>query len=169
MTAGGLLLYLIVLLTNILPGFVETGRMCSTIYKQNRKLKQTLILEESMDAIRIEQDRLKSQLQTFVLNQHQDTQLSMIVDLISKTANEAKITVESMQPGAIEKQRGHLELPMSLSVSGTYHDLGKFVNQLEMTSPVIKIVQFDVAAKSIVSNTLHANIRLIVYYLEQVS
>ncbi len=62
-----------------------------------------------------------------------------IVSEITSVARRANLDIHIIEPQPIKKRRFHAILPITLRVTGSYHQLGRFVSKLESSEKFIKV------------------------------
>ena len=67
-----------------------------------------------------------------------------LLDDISKTGIANGLTFVLFKPGQEKKQRFYAELPIEISVIGNYHQLGKFVSEIEGLDRIVTLNDFSI-------------------------
>jgi Tfp pilus assembly protein PilO len=66
--------------------------------------------------------------------------MNSVVSNLQTIARDSSVTIVSLKPQAEKTVADHIRYPYDLTVSGTYHKIGKFVSKLE-SSPDIYMVE----------------------------
>lgn len=166
-TIAGLscLFFVYVLISHIIPLCGEVLDIHKTIEKNRQKIDQVKDWQTMYDQLEGRKKHLKKQIEQFVFSQKQDTHLSRILTFLSKSAKETGVRIQTIKPQEIKKAKTHIELPIQLTLTTRFHQLAHFVNTIETSEPVIKLESVKITAKKMISNLLHVEMTLAVYYL----
>jgi len=157
----------LIIFFRITPDVMKIIEIQKQLHKSKLRIREAIRVEQNLGQIEQRQQEIKKQIENTVFDENQETQLSTILQQISRAASAEEVRVERMKPGVVERKPTHVELPLELDVSCRYHPIGRFLNRLETSQPVMKVKTVAIQAESIVSSRLDARIHVLVFYLEQ--
>lgn len=160
------LLFIIIIVCHLLPFGLEIGQINRTIQENNKRIHQARNWKGTFRQLKAQKKHLEKRVEQFVTSQKQDTQLSAMIVFLSESARESGVRISTIKPLEIEQKKQHAELPVELTLSTTYHRLGKFINVIETSDQVIKIRYLKIASPSLASNQLQVDMILHYYFLE---
>lgn len=163
---GGLCL---ILVFRILPDTLSVIRKYSALSDHEALIQEAVSIEQHMDQYETEKEKLDDQLEHMVLSQDREAQLSTILNKVSHVAGETRALIQRIKADEVIQMESHSELPIEIVIQSEFHPLGRFLNRLETGQPVIKVQSVDMQSESMVSQTLHSRIRVVVLYLERSS
>ena len=71
-----------------------------------------------------------------------NTEITWIVDEISKLSKDSGIELLSLEPQAIEDRGSYYRLPLELDIKCSYHQLGNFLSKIENSPKFIRLDNF---------------------------
>ncbi len=160
------LLFVVVIVSHLLPFGLEINKIYSTIRQNNHRIRQAQNWKGTFRQLKAQQMYLEKRVEQFVISQKQDTQLSSVIAFLSESANESGVRISTIKPHEIEKKKQHAELPIELTLTTTYHKLGQFINIIETSNQVIKIRYLKIESRNLSSNQLKVDMVLHYYFLE---
>ena len=155
------MLLLIVLI--ILPLLVGTIRAFGEIGYHRERLALVGENREKREVLRLEQQQLDSLYLSLNLHVTREQQFSDILDKINRFAKEAMVGVISLQPKEREKHGWYEKQPVELYLEGTFHGIGKFVNNVEKMKHIIGVERLAVGAVNMLSTKVKASVMINVY------
>jgi type IV pilus assembly protein PilO len=72
-----------------------------------------------------------------------------VADLLTRIqtlATQSNLTIKGFKPGAVTTKQLHAEWPITLELSGTYHDLGAFFDKVSKVPRIININDIEIKA-----------------------
>ncbi len=87
---------------------------------------------------------------------------SWLVDKVSRAANEAGLTIVSLNPRPLSDAGAFIYVGLSLSASGTYHQLGDFIGRLENSREFIRIEKLSFKKSE---QALKADVQIASYFI----
>jgi Tfp pilus assembly protein PilO len=165
--AVGGLFFFIIFIDHVIPSVGEIMETHRTIQGHRRKIRQVDDWQANYDQLSSRKHDLTERIDQFIFNRRQDTHLSQILTFLSQCAKERRVYILRITPLEIEKAKRHVEVPIRLHLTARFHDLGRFINTIETSTPIIKIDRISIIAESMASHILEVDMTLCVYYLGQ--
>jgi len=159
------LFFLYVFISHIIPLYREIDYTKRTIRSNQQRVAQTQDYQISYDRLLEGNKQIQNQIEQLVFSQKQDAQLSATINFLSQSAQAKSIELSSIVPQEAVQIIQHIELPIELKMTTQFHRLGRFINAVETSEPVIKIEAITIRVQSMTSTLLNAEMTLIVYYL----
>ncbi len=161
----GSLFFFYILIIQIVPLYREIQNTRRTIQNNQQRVTQTQDYQISYDRLLENNKRIQNQIEQLVFSQKQDAQLSTTIEFLSRSAKAKGIDLSSIKPQEAIQTKQRIEFPIELSMTTQFHRLGRFINTLETSEPVIQIKALKIRAQSMTSTLLNGEMTLIVYYL----
>jgi type IV pilus assembly protein PilO len=111
----------------------EVSRGIATAKKLPEFRKQVTVLEAQLDRLRA------------VLPEEQD-----VADLLRRVqamATQSNLTIRGFSPAAVTRKEMHAEWPIGLKLSGSYHDLGTFLERVSKFPRIINVGAMHIMAR----------------------
>lgn len=160
------LLFMIIVVSHLIPFGLEIGKINRTIQQNNDRIRQAQNWKGTFRQLKAQKKYLEKRVEQFVTSQKQDARLSSMIVFLSQSANQCDVHITTIKPREIEKKEQHTELPIELTLTTTYHKLGRFINRIETSDQVIKIKYLKITSQNLTSNQLQVEMVLHFYFLE---
>ena len=113
------------------------------LIKEEESLKEKFVVESRQAA---NKDKFESQLEEIqesfgvLLKKLPETiEVDRLIGNINSAAFENRVQIKELSPGKMVNKEFYNELPLSVSFSGTYHNIGRFISQLSNLTQIITI------------------------------
>ena len=120
---------------------------------------------QQSDSFQIQIKRLKEQLQKLGYKIPIKEEVSQVLDGISRLANQNKIRIDQMIPGKgvqeilqKDSEGKYYVFPISVEASGGYHDIGRFIDQIEKDEIFKSVANLTMEASA--KDPMHQTARL---------
>lgn len=121
--------------------------------RQETQLRQELEQKQrkaaSLDAIRQQLQEMRGMLQSLLRQLPSKTEMPDLLVDISQTALAAGIETELFEPRAEEVQDFYAEQPISIRMTGQYHQFGEFVSGVASLARVVILTMQDISLQPI--------------------
>ena len=138
----------------------KVNRIQKALAEADRLIANTVSLKEEIATLKEEVGCYESQLPT-------EKEIPVILDHLSELSSQEKVTIVSIKelgvrqdPEAEGEEQVYHEIPIAIEMKSGYHQLSKFVNQIENSDRLMKIN--DVEIKSDLENLSEHNIQIVI-------
>ncbi|MCK5215093.1 MAG: type 4a pilus biogenesis protein PilO [Candidatus Omnitrophica bacterium] len=143
------------------------GTLNPKISERSQELKTTQNNVERMPQYKKEAGRIESELARASRRIKTKEEIPLVLKDISRIANIHSVRIEevfqdtSLDNPILENSEGkYYILPVEIQARSSYHDFGRFLNQLENEGAIMNIPEFKIAASS--GETAKHSIRLVI-------
>lgn len=161
------LLFLIVIFEEIVPTIKEISEMQQSTQAIREKISRAATWHLSSEQVSHRIDSLQAQIETLVLSQDQEMQISRILKFLHQASKKNNVRIITIKPQESRTFTGHVELPLELELRSRYHDLGRFLNAVETATIIAKVEYLHTQSEKMTSTQLAVALKLVIYYLEQ--
>jgi type IV pilus assembly protein PilO len=89
-----------------------------------------------------------------------------LLRIVTKTAQKYQLKISNITPGAVSSQPNYNEIPFQMTIQGTYHALGYFLNEIGQEARILSVKNINYTGtppSKENSNTISVNCTLIAY------
>ena len=97
-----------------------------------------------------------------------DQNTTGVVQLLTQTARPARLHIKSLRPLDVEREGQFENIGFSLSLTSGFHELGVYVNSLEMSGMSIDIRKIELSVRSIHASLVEADIEGVAHVVPNV-
>lgn len=151
----------------IIPEFQQTLHLYSTLQEKKAEIASVQNWQHRLNRLNEQREKLEEYLSKIFLNLPEDDQMSTIIDQVFKEAESGDVKVIQMRPDERIQHESYLEIPISLQVKGSYHEIGGFVNRIEQSRYLMKVERVNIKSEDIPNKPLNAHIGLKVIILKR--
>ena len=90
---------------------------------------------------------LEGRLETLRAVLPEEKDLADMLRRLQTTASQSSLTIKNFKPGVLVAKQLHSELPMTLELEGTYHNLAMFFDKVGKFTRIVNISNVDVRGK----------------------
>ncbi len=139
---AGLFAYLV-----YLPGEKVISNLNADIQKNDSEISKSLLMESKLPELKAENVTLQQELKLATDKLPSPSEGAGVPDALKKAAMDSGLTVKSVQPGTNNTGPGglYIETPVNVQVEGDYHDLGKFMAQLDNMTRMLTVSELDIS------------------------
>ena len=103
---------------------------------------------KNLDALRKQRDEAQASFGALLRQLPVDTEVPGLLEDITNAALESNLKIESVDLQEERPAEFYIELPISIKVEGSYHDLGAFVSSVANLSRIVTLHDFSIVPKS---------------------
>ncbi|HET6514734.1 MAG TPA: type 4a pilus biogenesis protein PilO [Thermodesulfovibrionales bacterium] len=131
----------------ILPKYKEIQRLRGEITQQENEIAKDQAKSAKLSTLKLENEKLKRRLEELKLQLPEEREVSGLLKQVSDLGIKSGLKIVSWKP---EQKRDHLsgiiyEIPVSVELSGTYHNLGIFFSSLTKLSRIVNIADIKIS------------------------
>ena len=127
---------------------VEFGRETAKEKELKGQFEQKAFEAKNLDALRKQRDEAQASFGTLLRQLPVDTEVPGLLEDITNAALESNLKIESVDLQEEHPAEFYIELPISIKVEGSYHDLGAFVSSVANLSRIVTLHDFTIAPKA---------------------
>jgi type IV pilus assembly protein PilO len=131
----------VVILLLVMPKQKEIKALDAKIDEQNNQIAVSQAKGAKLDLLIKENERLLGSLNKLKEQLPEEKEISSLLKQVSDLAIAAGLEMKSWKPGARKNHPSGIvyEIPVSVSVVGTFHDLGNFLGSLTKLNRIVNI------------------------------
>jgi len=136
----------------VLPKQKEIKSLEVKIDDQNNKIATNQAKAAKLETLKQENERLLSRLNELKEQLPEEKEISSLLKQISDLSIAAGLDIKSWKPGQkkIHPSGIVLEIPIAVTVSGTYHDFAAFLSSLTKLNRIVNITNIQIASSQLV-------------------
>jgi len=164
---AGIIIILILFVIVDLPLAGVFFQKARRTYQMNKKYNSSEILEEEIEkekSLNASIMEVVSHLQSGKINQKK---LTPVMELLDQSARDNKVSLTSVSSSLEIEDEEYIKIPFELELEGEYHNIAKFINQLENNPYPLRIESLDMSTKDYISYNLRANLKANLYLIRQ--
>lgn len=135
-----------IILTVLIP---KTGRiidMYDHIQAQQTKIHSADNWQAKLETYNRQQQKLEKFFSKLFVSVPHNDEMSAIVELVFSRARKAAARIQRMSPQDPKEHEGFTEIPLSIQAEGRFHQILKFVNELEQANHLVRLSRLSMAA-----------------------
>jgi type IV pilus assembly protein PilO len=101
----------------------------------------------NLDAYREQMVKMDNTFQSLLSRLPTDTEVPGLLEDIDTRGSESGLTIEEIKPEPERTAEYYIELPISIQVSGGYHDLGSFVSGIAGMPRIVTLHDYSITTK----------------------
>ncbi len=146
--APSLVLTLVVVIFLIMPKHKEMKALDSKIDNQNNQIATSQAKGARLDVLVKENERLLKRLDELREQLPEEKEISNLLKQVSDICTESGLDMLSWRPGQKAKHASGIvyEIPVSVTVTGTYHDFGKFLSNLTKLNRIVNVKNIQIGS-----------------------
>ena len=102
----------------------------------------------NLDQYRAQKEEMEASFGAMLRQLPSDTEVPGLLEDITLTALDNELTIESIDLQQERKAEFYIELPITITVEGDYHDLGAFVSGVANLSRIVTLHDFNIAPQA---------------------
>ena len=123
------------------------GREKSKEVDLKSQYEQKAYEAKNLDALRKQRDEAQASFGALLRQLPIDTEVPGLLEDITNAALESNLKIESVDLQEEHPAEFYIELPISIKVEGSYHDLGAFVSSVANLSRIVTLHDFSIVPK----------------------
>lgn len=124
-----------------MPKTKEVKMLNADISKQENEIAKNKTMAAKLDILKIENDKLIKELKELQEKLPEEESVSTLIQQLSEIAVRADIDILTWKPEAKKAHPSGIveEIPFSLTLAGTYHNLGSFFSNLTRLNRIVNV------------------------------
>ena len=124
-----------------MPKTKEVKMLNADISKQENEIAKNKTMAAKLDILKIENDKLIKELKELQEKLPEEEGISTLIQQLSEMAVKADIDILTWKPEAKKAHPSGIveEIPFSLTLAGTYHNLGSFFSNLTRLNRIVNV------------------------------
>ena len=124
-----------------MPKTKEVKMLNADISKQENEIATNKTKAAKLDILKIENDKLTKELKELQAKLPEEEGISTLIQQLSEMAVKADIDILTWKPEAKKAHPSGIveEIPFSLTLAGTYHNLGSFFSNLTRLNRIVNV------------------------------
>ncbi len=122
----------------------EAGKLKVERTKLETSVKSAQMMVGNLDKIRKERETLEVQLREISKRLPSERESAEVLRSVESLAGKSGLTLAAIKRRAVRTQELYAELPMEVGVSGGYHELVRFADQLSQLDRLVTLSEFQV-------------------------
>jgi type IV pilus assembly protein PilO len=150
-----LIIALVVVILVIMPKHKEIQALNSKIDDQNNQIATSQAKGARLDVLIKENEQLLKRLNELKEQLPEEKEISNLLKQVSDICTESGLDMKSWRPGQRKKHPSGIvyEIPVSVAVTGTYHDFGKFLGNLTKLNRIVNVKNIQMGSPRMVGGT----------------
>jgi type IV pilus assembly protein PilO len=139
------LVVVLVVFLAIMPKKEEIDKLTQEIQKQEKELAKSQSMAARLEELKIENEKLKQKLKELEEQLPEEYEISSLLKQVSDLGIEAGLEILTWKPAAkrMHPSKVVYEVPVSVSLRGSYHDLGAFFSSLTRLQRIVNITNIS--------------------------
>ena len=141
------LLALVIIILVIMPKQKEVKALDAKIDNQNNEIAASQAKAAKLDILKRENERLVARINELKEQLPEEKEISSLLKQVSDLGTAAGLEIKSWKPGQKTTHPSNIvyEIPVSVDVAGTYHNLGYFLSSLTKLNRIVNISDMKMA------------------------
>jgi type IV pilus assembly protein PilO len=143
----------------IMPKHKEIKALEAKIDTQNNEIATSQAKVAKLDILKQENERLINRINELKEQLPEEKEISSLLKQVSDLGIAAGLSIKSWKPGAKTTHPSGIvyEIPVSVDVEGTYHNLGYFLSSLTRLNRIVNISNMKLSGPRLVKNDVLLN------------
>jgi type IV pilus assembly protein PilO len=139
--APAVLIVALALVLLILPQFEEREKLAKELDQQRKAIDDAKLKTARLDQLIADNTRLKKKLDDLQYQLPQENEVSTLLRMASERGIESGLIINSWKPGnrTVHSSKDVYEIPVDVTMLGSYHNLGKFYSELTKLSRIVNL------------------------------
>ncbi|GAC1388234.1 MAG: type 4a pilus biogenesis protein PilO [Marmoricola sp.] len=153
-----------VLLITGLNWYFEISPLQETIVQreaEHQKLENDLIQKQSiannLAQFRHEKEILERKLAQALTELPNEANIDDLIRSISEVGNKSGLIINTIEPQAEQKQSFYASIPVVMSVTGNYHEIGVFLDSLSKLARIVNVTNIKMGSPKLLNEKLVVN------------
>lgn len=144
------------------PVAEELSTVNEEIDQQKLQIAEKVGIAANLDKFEAEVARLDSELQRALRELPDKREIDRLLDRISDKARDAGLDIQLFQPQGERLQEFYAEVPVSLEVQGTFHELASFFDEVAHLSRVVNVEDFTMKEPKVTNDGVELQTTVVV-------
>ncbi|GAC1599764.1 MAG: type 4a pilus biogenesis protein PilO [Myxococcales bacterium] len=144
--------------------YFEIGPLQETIAQreaEHQKLENDLIQKQSiannLAQFRREKEILERKLAQALTELPNEANIDDLIRSISEVGNKSGLIINTIEPQAEQKQSFYASIPVVMSVTGNYHEIGVFLDSLSKLARIVNVTNIKMGGAKLLNEKLVVN------------
>lgn len=149
------ILSLVVIILIVMPKQKEIKALDKKIDEQNNQIASSQAKAAKLDILIRENERLLNRLNELKEQLPEEKEISSLLKQVSDLCIASGLEMKSWRPGAKKTHPSGIvyEIPVSVIVSGTYHDFGSFLSSLTRLNRIVNVTNIQVGTPQLIKGS----------------
>jgi len=149
------ILSLVVIIVIVAPKQKEIKALDKKIDEQNNQIASSQAKAAKLDILIRENERLLNRLNELKEQLPEEKEISSLLKQVSDLSIASGLEMKSWRPGAKKTHPSGIvyEIPVSVVVSGTYHDFGNFLSSLTRLNRIVNVTNIQVGSPQLIKGS----------------
>jgi type IV pilus assembly protein PilO len=149
------ILSLVVIILVVIPKQKEIKVLDKKIDDQNNQIASSQAKAAKLDILIRENERLLNRLNELKEQLPEEKEISSLLKQVSDLCIASGLEMKSWRPGAKKTHPSGIvyEIPVSVVVSGTYHDFGNFLSSLTRLNRIVNVTNIQVGNPQLIKGS----------------
>jgi len=148
------------------PTLGRIKELKSKIAEQYEKIKSTENDIENFPKLKADFSKLETKMKLYMQEMPQPTP-DWLLDKLNSIAGGLGISFDKIEPKGVTKSGKYSLQEVNLGLITDYHSLGKFINQLENSSPFLKVMHISITANKDDVSKHNIVLQIGAYFIEE--
>lgn len=131
------------------PTWDEAARSIKRMRTLENELIQNQAIANNLQQFRKEKELLEQQLAKALTELPENANIEALVESLYKLGTDSGLVISSIEPKGERSQKFYAEVPLSMSVSGNYHEIAVFFDQISKLQRIINITGIKLDSPSL--------------------
>jgi len=130
-----------------IPQLFHVGKICKQVTEKRKVLQDLERGIASFSSMELERDSLNDAFNDFLKRLPAEKEFSVFLELISKIARDRNVKIIAIEPQKVIEDPNpfYVKVPVLIDAYCGYHDLGKFINDLEFSDKLMKVESIKIS------------------------
>lgn len=131
------------------PAWDDAARSIKRMRTLENELIQNQAIANNLQQFRKEKELLEQQLAKALTELPENANIDALVESLYALGTDSGLVIVSIEPKAERKQKFYAEVPMAMSVTGNYHEIAVFFDQISKLKRIINITGIKLGQPSV--------------------
>jgi len=121
------------------PEYEQVQRQEGTLHTLEDELTQKQAIANNLAQFKHEKEILERRLQQALTELPNEANIAELISSLSEIGQKAGLTINDITPQAEQKQSFYASIPIVMAVTGTYHEIGVFLDALSKLPRIVNV------------------------------
>jgi len=121
------------------PEYEQVQRQEGTLHTLEDELTQKQAIANNLAQFKHEKEILERRLQQALTELPNEANIAELISSLSELGQKAGLTINDITPQAEQKQSFYASIPIVMAVTGTYHEIGVFLDALSKLPRIVNV------------------------------
>ena len=139
---------------SIQPTMDEIGKRRAEQQRLEKELIDKQAIANNLDQSKRDMAKLERQLAQALTELPNEANIDELIRSLSEIGGKSGLTISSITPGGEAKKPLYAEIPIVMSVSGTYHEIALFLDSVSKLSRIVNVTNIRMGNSKLVNERL---------------